>query len=108
MIKNEYEVLMGNNVPDWKEMLIARSQLPIQTVPTREPRVFVGNTWSDWTIVPTPARRMEMSSQILPTKKKQKHPKHKHTNTNLPAVIHRSPISVPKNQPRILLVLDVW
>ena len=94
----EYEVLMGNNVPEWKEILMARSQLPIQTVPTRAPRVFVGNTWSDWTTVPTPARRMERS----------KHSKNEPTNTNLPAVIHRSPISVPKSQPRILLVLDVW
>ena len=82
----EYEVQEGNDRPDWKDILVERSHVQIQQVPTGQPLVIVGNAWSEWS-------KEEDTSPSIGRRRY--------------GILHRSPQNVPKDQGRILLVLDV-
>jgi hypothetical protein len=86
----EYEVHQeGNDRTDWKDILVERSHVQIQQVPTGQALVIVGNAWSDWS-------KEEGTSPSIGRRRRRRD-----------GVLHRSPQNVPKDQGRILLVLDV-
>jgi hypothetical protein len=82
----EYEAQEGNDRTDWKDILVERSHVQIQQVPTGQPLVIVGNAWSEWS-------KEEDTSPSIGRRRY--------------GVLHRSPQNVPEDQGRILLVLDV-